>query len=489
MQQMQQMQQGKGKGQQTMWGPSPGGMPGQMPAPQQRQLFDPNKPAPAQQKAAGGKNQNKTKADKAETKAKVLGERIMPSHLLTSGRLKASNWPKKSAPVTKDGRMTKSDLEYVIKIQLYQVQSMMAGAGCDSFNRTVCAHRGETIPVLNPQRKDDPKRRAGNALDNALGRPTALSIKNPRPLLQMVTPEELAAARAEADAEADQPGSPVKKAQGSWRMAMMRTIEDCHSCIVEYEDLKFMDDTEASPNDKAEMRQLMQTLVDRIFSTFTGGKDGDGAAAINDDVLVTISGIAKGRRLLGRILPLLSGKRRDEFLRALLRNLARICNEISKSRDPKSAGGGKTQDEIFAEYLIAGVSELDLSSVRSQLVNTYQVSKELDAQNVFVLPVGCVVLAAIVQRGVHLISIGKSEERSRSQWQAALKDILMFCTMYCVAICSVGDDSSALFASAGAGLVKAVVEGYKPYMSEEQMEELSMCFSANGLQPTELGFA
>ena len=84
----------------------------------------------------------------------------------------------------------------------------------------------------------DPRiQRAGNALDNALGRPTALSIKNPRPLLQvfplvdstglnpvdsnnigssrssvsrrpsfhlwqMISPEELAAARAEAEAEA-----------------------------------------------------------------------------------------------------------------------------------------------------------------------------------------------------------------------------------------------------------------------------------------------
>merc|ERR1719183_610817 len=181
---------------------------------------------------------------------------------------------------------------------------MMQGQGCDSYNRTLCAKQERTIPILFPARKDprDPKTHKANALDTALGRPTALSIKNPRPLLQMVSAADLAAARAEEDAE---PGSPVKKAQGSWRMAMMRTIEDCFACIVEYEDLKFVDDTDASPNDKAEMRQLMHTLVDRVFSAFTAGGD----AAISDAVLVTVAGISKGRRLLGRMAPMLEGAR------------------------------------------------------------------------------------------------------------------------------------------------------------------------------------
>ena len=115
-------------------------------------------------------------------------------------------------------------------------------------------------------------------------------------------------------------------------------------------------------------------------------------------------------------------------------------------------------------------------------------SKDLDARNLFAITVGCDAVLALVKRGLHCLSIGKSEERSRSQWQGALKDILMFCTMHCTAICGVGAGDSAEYGHSGAQLVKIVVEAYKPYMTEEQASELSMCFSAQGLNPTALGF-
>lgn len=413
---------------------------------------------------------------------------MIPTHLLTSGRFDSSKWPTKSAPVTHGNRMTRTELEQILKIQIGQVQSMMTGQGCDSFNRTVCAHRGETIPVLYPARKDPRIQRAGNALDNALGRPTALSIKNPRPLLQMISPEELAAARAEAEAEVSEPGSPLRKAHGSWRMAMMRTIEDCHSCIVEYEDLKWMDQSDASPSDKAEMRALMVTLVDRVFSTFTAGEGPEGSS-INDDVLVTIAGIAKGRRLLGRILALLEGARRDEFMRAVLRNLARISVDLSKHVKGWGADETGAEEQKLVSYLSAGCSEMDLSSVRAQLLAAYQVSKDLDARNLFATPLGCTIVGALLKRGLHCISIGKSEERSRMQWQSAVKDVLMFCTMHCVAICAVGEDKTAVLRKAGSELVSTVVEAYKPYMSDEQGAELSMCFTSQGLDASALGFS
>ena len=80
--------------------------------------------------------------------------------------------------------MTRHELETIVKIQLFQVKNtMMSGGGCDSYNRTVHANRGQTIPVLYPpqQGKGNTYLGKGNALDNALGKPTALNIKNPRP--------------------------------------------------------------------------------------------------------------------------------------------------------------------------------------------------------------------------------------------------------------------------------------------------------------------
>jgi len=387
--------------------------------------------------------------------------------------------------------MTKQDLDQIVKIQLSQVQSMMTGQICDSYNRTLCAREGTATPTLYPPRKDAQRQHKANALDNALGRPTALSIKNPRPLLQMVSSEELAAARAEAEAE---PGSPlpVKKiTQGSLRISMMRTIEDCHACIVEYEDLKCMDIKDVSSHEKAEMRSLMHTLVDRVFSAFTagvaGGADGDASASINDDVLVTLAGIAKGRRLVGRMIPLLEGSRKEEFFHAVLRNLARIVLDLRKN---PSTANDPSEEEKLAEYLAKGCADLDLSTVRSQLVAAYQTCKNLDANNLLATRVGCAVVTTLVERGLQCLSIGKSEERSRSQWQAALKDLLMFCTMHCVALCGLdaAQPGTSKLGDAGSRLVQTVVKAFRPHMTVEQGQELSQCFSAQGLDPSSLGF-
>ena len=136
-------------------------------------------------------------------------------------------------------------------------------------------------------------------------------------------------------------------------MAMMRTIEDCHACIVEYEDLKCVvqaDDSQFVVHDDAVLqvhghhrgyaqRQggiqcfgllLFHTILIAVRdavadansrgacvqaplmrsaaagsatmlseysfccdSTFTAG---EGSKVINDDVLVTMAGIPKGRR-------------------------------------------------------------------------------------------------------------------------------------------------------------------------------------------------
>ena len=96
----------------------------------------------------------------------------------------------------------------------------------------------------------------------------------------------------------------MRKAARSWRLAMMRTVEDCHSCIVEYEDLQYTDLKDISEHEKAEMRSLMITLLDRVYSTFTSEVPSEilgqkPQIAINDNVLVTMASIHKGRRLLG----------------------------------------------------------------------------------------------------------------------------------------------------------------------------------------------
>jgi len=407
---------------------------------------------------------------------------MLPTHLLFSGKVQAKDWPKKAAPVTRGNRMPRHELETIVKIQLSQVKTMMMSTGgCDSFNRTLCANKGKTIPVLYTAQQQGGKggyQGKGNALDSALGKPTKLNIKNPKPLLQMITAEELAAARAQAEEE--DPTGEKKKAHGSWRMAMLRTIEDCHSCIVEYEDLRYMDQSDASASDKAEMRSLMTTLTDRVFGTFTTTVDGK--QILNDDVLLTVAGIAKGRRLLGRILPLLEGERRDEFMTALLRNLAKIVADVSKAGAPTESDTGSAE-QLLLDSLGKACATYDLNAVRVQLLAAYQMSQDLDARNLFGFGAGCVVLTALAQRGTELIGLGKSDERSRSQWQAALKDVLMFCTMHCVAICGVTNLDNA-----GSKLVKSVVVAYKPYMSDDQGGELSMCFSSQGLDPQALGF-
>jgi len=291
-----------------------------------------------------------------------------------------------------------------------------------------------------------------------------------------------------AEEEAAEPGSPVKRAQSSWRMAIMRTIEDCYACIVEYEDLRWVDDREASPNDKAEMRSLMHTLADRVFSAFTAGTAGGNAAtvaAISDDVLVTVARIAKGRRLLGRMVTLLEGTRKDEFLTAVLRNLAKIVDDIHKSA-PASDDEKAQEEARLAEYVICGCADLDLSSVRTQLVNALQLCREQSGELVSVRA-GCAVVTALVERGMHCISIGSSGQGSRSQWQGTIKDLLMFVTMYVMPISKVGEvGSGGTLQGAGSQLVKAVIQAYKPHMSADQEAELAQCFSAQGLDPAQL---
>jgi hypothetical protein len=130
------------------------------------------------------------------------------------------------------------------------------GITCDSYSRSLAASAKRQIPVLYPARKEVGFKKSG-ALENALGKPTSLSIKNPRPLLQMVTAAEVvestsesivtspvlqvAAAREEALSPVA-PGSPDAEPETttkrSWRVALLRTIEDCYSCVVEYEDMR-----------------------------------------------------------------------------------------------------------------------------------------------------------------------------------------------------------------------------------------------------------
>ena len=164
---------------------------------------------------------------------------------------------------------------------------------------------------------------------------------------------------------------------------------------------------------------------------------------------------------------------------AVLRNLAKIVADAGKASD-SDAGSAEEQ---LVEGLSKACAAYDLNAVQAVLVSAYQISKDLDARNLFGFGAGCAVLVAVTQRGKDLIALGKSEERSRSQWQAALKDVLMFCTMHCVAVCGVTD-----LKNAGTRLVRSVVEAYKPYMSDEQGDELKMCFSSQGLDPGALGF-
>ena len=74
-------------------------------------------PAPASK----GKNKNKDAVKDAPKSAPLI-----PAHLLLSGRASASNWPKQlPAESGVDGRMKKSVLNQIMKIQLYQIQVLI----------------------------------------------------------------------------------------------------------------------------------------------------------------------------------------------------------------------------------------------------------------------------------------------------------------------------------------------------------------------------
>merc|ERR1712086_143612 len=377
-------------------------------------------PAPASK----GKNKNKDAVKDAPKSAPLI-----PAHLLLSGRASASNWPKQlPAESGVDGRMKKSVLNQIMKIQLYQIQGGQSAIGvtCDSYSRTVAAAAKKQYPVLYPARKEVGFKKSG-ALENALGKPTSLSIKNPRPLLQMVTAAEVA--EAQKDMAPDSPDAePENSTKRSWRVALLRTIEDCYSCVVEYEDMRYANEAGLSDSDKSEMNELMHTLMDRAFGIFTAVEEGPiaGAAAedgsrVNGDVLLAVCSIPKGVQLLTRLLPLLphetgSWTSAHEMIMAMLLNGQRISQLCEN----------EVQQKLVAP-IRAKIGAMDLLVVRNLLkkaLDVLQTSTDAGASSVF-SPIGCGIVTGMVVRGQQCISMGISSDRSRSQWRSISEKLLM----------------------------------------------------------------
>jgi hypothetical protein len=329
--------------------------------------------------------------------------------------------------------MGKAVIDNIVKIQLFQIQGGQSAIGvkCDSYRRTMATTQKQQIPTLYPPRKESNFKKSG-ALDNALGKPTSLSIKNPRPLLQMVTAAEVAAAQEEALSPLA-PNSPEhteadNAPKRSWKMALLRTIEDCYECVVEYEDMRYANGEGLSEADKTEMAQLMTTLMDRAFGTFTSlGNESDGAASeqnngsrVNADVLAAVCSIPKGLRLLTRLVPLLphdgTWTNAHEMITAIMLNGQRISQLCT--------------DEAAQQKLVASVTsklaQMDLLAIRGllkQAVEQFQSSQDHGASSIF-SPIGCGLLAGMVLRGHQCISIGLSSDRSRAQWKAVSEQVV-----------------------------------------------------------------
>ena len=110
----------------------------------------------------------------------------------------------------------------------------------------------------------------------------------------------LQVAEAQKDMAPDSPDAePENTTKRSWRVALLRTIEDCYSCVVEYEDMRYCtlaqeacfeqyghryaNEAGLSDSDKSEMNELMHTLMDRAFGIFTAVEEGPNAGAAAED--------------------------------------------------------------------------------------------------------------------------------------------------------------------------------------------------------------
>ncbi|XP_035662599.1 protein PAT1 homolog 1-like isoform X2 [Branchiostoma floridae] len=258
------------------------------------------------------------------------------------------------------GLMTQREKEWVVKIQMLQLQSsnpMMEDYYYQAYMSKKMAQEAERPPsqgtsgegdgpgssppkLITPQLKQEHKTYKPAHFEHTLGRVSVSSVNNPRKLIDF-------AAHAEEDHD-------MKSGIGKdhRRRELLLLIEKTYSVMLELEDIE----KKVMSVSEEERRSLLEArigMVHQIYNNF--GLTADGS---NDDQFLHWMCIRKGKSLVGRVLPILPRDNAATVVTCVLRNLAILIRK-------------DTQDEMLP-HLSSSVSHVIRNSHLDHLTSFLQ---------------------------------------------------------------------------------------------------------------------
>ncbi|XP_070581162.1 LOW QUALITY PROTEIN: protein PAT1 homolog 1-like [Ptychodera flava] len=220
-----------------------------------------------------------------------------------------------------DNLMTQKEKDWIIKIQMMQLQSnnpylddyyyqtfVLKKRALEKQNSGVeSENKGSDPEIIMPQPKQTEARQYKPAhFEGTLGTVSVASVNNPRKMINVRTPSQ-----QEDDQNVGSKDLTVRK-----RAHLLLGIEKIYTLLLELDDLEKK--ALALPEDDKDIEQERQKLVNQIFNSLSVPNK---LQTGQDNYFLQILSINKGRRLIGRVLPVLSSNQAASVVEALLYNI------------------------------------------------------------------------------------------------------------------------------------------------------------------------
>eukprot|EP01102_Stenamoeba_stenopodia_P017953 TRINITY_DN6515_c0_g2_i1.p1 TRINITY_DN6515_c0_g2~~TRINITY_DN6515_c0_g2_i1.p1 ORF type:complete len:724 (-),score=186.47 TRINITY_DN6515_c0_g2_i1:54-2225(-) len=204
-----------------------------------------------------------------------------------------------------------------------------------------------------------PSRRPTDQPPGVLGRIPSHSVRAPRPLLQVKGANGVPLKPEENQAEQDQ--------EKALSYAIILTVEDAFNCVLDAEDIDQLMNSPAARENRTYLSHLFSkrvAITEELFKLLNIYVPKPGAGAedhlLQDNILLKMLLITKGRKLLTRVIPLLFAEQFHFLFLFFMRNLSLLLQILSPQT--ADADDEKATNHFF-DQMIAKIGVLKLPNL------------------------------------------------------------------------------------------------------------------------------
>ncbi|XP_063290846.1 protein PAT1 homolog 1 [Pelobates fuscus] len=313
------------------------------------------------------------------------------------------------------GLMLQREKEWVCRIQLLQLQS--TDPYHDDFYYQNYFEKLDKLSASQDKPREGPKKERTKLItpqvaklehtykpvqfEGSLGKLTVSSVNNPRKMIDAV-----------ATSRSDEDENREKQVRDKRRQTLV-VIEKAFSVVLQLEDFERRFAMTCEEEERLALHEERKQKLQKLSEIFRGREGGEKAA---EEQFVQIMCIRKGKRMIARVLPLLSVQSAASLLCTIAHNLPFLIKKDVQDQALLYLAGPCT-------LVLNQLSPAALASVLQSLCGSAITPPQQQLSSVLQNKFGLALLCQILDRGEELLNSEDSSVFSQSQWTSLIAQI------------------------------------------------------------------